>query len=86
MEPKTKILEVNDEGLSLQVGNEVFFLDYENYPWFKDAKTNEINNFAYNSKSEDLRWPDLDVDLCLDNFRHPEKYPLRMTSPTKSRD
>lgn len=86
MDAGAKILEINQEGLKLQVDNEVFFLDYENYPWFENATSDEIYNFEYRRKFEDLRWPDLDVDLCLDNFRHPEKYPLKMTSSTKFHD
>lgn len=77
MEVIAKILDINDLGINLQIGEEKFLLDYFEYPWFKNAKVEDVLNFEYKQKSEHLRWPNLDVDLCLDGVRHPEKYPLK---------
>jgi hypothetical protein len=52
-----------------------YFLDYDKFPWFKNAKISEIVNIETPSKKH-FYWPDLDVDLHLESIKHPEKFPL----------
>jgi len=52
-----------------------YFLPYDEYPWFKEAKVQEILNVELLHGSH-LHWPDLDVDLDVDSLENPEKYPL----------
>jgi len=74
-------LEVEVQGISkfgvwLFVQGSEFFLPYEEYPWFKDAKVSQIMNVRLLNEHH-LEWPDLDVDLEVESLQHPEKYPLK---------
>jgi hypothetical protein len=66
---------VTSRGIWLFVRGAEYFLDYERYPWFREAKIGEIQNVRL-VRGSYLRWPDLDVDLELDCLAEPEKYPL----------
>jgi len=57
------------------VGEEEFFLPFDEFPWFKEAPLQSILA-VQRQGPEHLYWPDLDVDLTLESIRHPEKYPL----------
>jgi hypothetical protein len=63
-------------GLWLFVNGREYFLDYKGYPYFKDRTLNAIQNVEL-LHSYHLYWPDLDVDLEIDNLENPEKYPLK---------
>jgi hypothetical protein len=62
-------------GIWLYVQGREYFLDYKNFPFFEDESVKKIHNVVF-SHGIHLYWPDLDVDLELDNLEHPEKYPL----------
>ena len=62
-------------GMWLLVHDTEYFLPYEDYPWFKEAKISDIYNVELLHESH-LHWPALDVDLDLDTLENPEKYPL----------
>ncbi len=69
-------------GIWLFVSGREYFLSYEDYPYFRDQTLSAIQNVQL-LHGYHLYWPDLDVDLEIDNLEHPEKYPLR--SGTTSR-
>jgi len=62
-------------GLWILVQEKEYFLPYEQYPWFKDAKVDQILNVQLLHK-EHLYWPELDVDLCIEALDQPDNYPL----------
>ena len=62
-------------GIWIYISGKEYFLDYEHYPFFKDESLRKVNNIRL-SHGYHLYWPDLDVDLEIDNLEHPEKYPL----------
>jgi len=66
---------ITGHGFWLFVAGKEYFLDYETYPWFKDAHVGEIMNVQLLHGTA-LTWPDLDVDLELASLEHPEDYPL----------
>lgn len=68
-------VEASEYGIWLFVEDKEYFLPYKEYPWFKKAKTSELNNVKF-LFSNHLHWPDLDVDLELKSLKQPEKYPL----------
>ena len=72
---KAEVVNISAYGIWVYVRDKEYFLPYEDFPWFKNAKVIEIYNvkFSYNHH---LHWPDLDVDLELDSFRNLEQYPL----------
>ena len=55
--------------------NPLFFLPFEEYPWFETASVGQVHNVELEHGCH-LRWPDLDVDLELESLLHPAKYPL----------
>jgi Protein of unknown function (DUF2442) len=71
-----EILNISSHGLWLFVKGKEYFLSYEEYLWFKNARLSEVFNVQL-LHSDHLYWPKLDVDLSIDCIEHPEKYPLR---------
>ena len=63
-------------GIWLFVSGKEYFLSYEDYPYFRDQTLSAIQNVQL-LHGYHLHWPELDVDLEIDNLEHPEKYPLR---------
>ena len=70
-----EVLNVSPHGFWLFVSGAEYFLDFENFPWFKDATIRQISAVELLHQHH-LYWPELDVDLDLDRIRHPEKFPL----------
>ena len=66
-------------GIWLFVREREYFLSYKDYPYFKDQILRVIQNVQL-LHGYHLYWPELDVDLEIDNLEHPEKYPLRFKS------
>ena len=63
-------------GLWLLVKGKEYFLKYKDYPWFKNQTIKSIQNVKL-LHGYHLYWPKLDVDLEIDNFENPEKYPMK---------
>lgn len=72
---EVEVLNISKHGIWLYVKGKEYFLPYQEYPWFKEAKVSEIYNLEL-LHGFHLYWPDLDVDLELESLEHPEKYPL----------
>lgn len=70
-----EVLNISIHGFWFYVKGKEYFMSYEQYPWFKNARIKEIFNVNL-LHSEHLYWPDLDVDLEIEAIEHPEKYPL----------
>jgi hypothetical protein len=70
-----EVTNIDAFGFWLLVRGKEYFLPYRDYPWFKDARLGEILNVELLHGSH-LRWPALDVDLCLESLLDPEAYPL----------
>src|SRR4030067_3131620 len=63
-------------GIWLFVKEKEYFLSYKDYPYFKHQTLNSIQNVQL-LHGYHLYWPELDVDLEIDNLENPEKYPLK---------
>ena len=73
-------------GIWLLVKEKEYFLSYKVFPFFKDQTLNSIQNVQL-LHGYHLYWPDLDIDLEIDNLENPEKYPLKSkikTNQTRS--
>ena len=66
---------VQKHGIWIFVKGKEYFLPYQTYPWFRNARTREIQNVKL-TNGYHLYWPALDVDLELDAVKHPKKYPM----------
>lgn len=70
-----EVTNISRHGFWLFVSGKEYFLSFEHYPWFKEAKINDILNVRLMHKNH-LYWKSLDVDLELNSLENPEKYPL----------
>ena len=70
-----EVTNINPHGIWLLCRDEELFLAYEDFPWFKGKSKKKIRNVK-ELKPEHFYWPDMDVDLCLESIRNPEKFPL----------
>lgn len=70
-----EVLNISPHGFWLMVRDREYFLDFENFPWFRRATLEQIFGVQLLHEAH-LYWPELDVDLDLDRVEHPEKYPL----------
>ena len=77
MEP-TVFIE-KEYGIWLLIENKEYFLSYKDFPWFKDAKIDQLLTVKEVSIGH-FYWPDLDVDLSIEIIEHPENYPLKANS------
>ena len=71
-----EVTHIDSHGFWLFVQEKEYFLDFTEYPWFKDARINEITSVSL-LHGHHLYWPSLDVDLELDCLQNPGKYPLK---------
>ena len=71
----TEVTHVSSHGVWLLVGKREFFLAYEDFPWFKEAKLKDILQVEQPTPGH-FYWPVLDVDLGLETIEHPERFPL----------
>lgn len=72
---KPEIANISEHGLWIFLGRREYFLAFEQFPWFREAKVSEITNFEV-YHGDHFYWPELDVDLSTNIIAHPEKYRL----------
>lgn len=70
-----EISHISLHGIWIYVNGHEYFLNYKEYPWFKNATVFQLHNVKL-IRNHYLRWENLDVDLELESLRYPEKYPL----------
>ena len=71
-----KVENITPFGIWLFVNGHEYFLNYRDYPYFKDQTLKTIQKVEL-LHDYHLYWPDLDIDLEIDNLENPEKYPLK---------
>lgn len=67
---------ISSFGVWMFANGKEYFLSYRDYPYFKDQGIKSIQNVKL-LHGFHLYWPDLDVDLEIDNLENPSKYPLK---------
>lgn len=72
---KAEVQDISSRGLWLLVNGTEYFLSFEQFPWFKEAKLSDISSVKL-LHGEHLYWPNLDIDLAVESLQTPEKYPL----------
>ena len=73
---EVEVSHINAHGFWLCVENSEYFLPYQEYPWFGEAKVKQILNVQF-LHGRHLHWPELDVDLEIDSLDNPQDYPLK---------
>jgi Protein of unknown function (DUF2442) len=71
-----EVTNISKHGFRLLLDARELFLSFDHFPWFKRATVDAILNLERPAPQQ-LRWPDLDVDLAVDSIEHPELYPLK---------
>ncbi len=71
-----EITHISSNGVWLLAGDRELFMEYDNFPWFKDASLGKILTVE-EPYPEHFYWPDLDVDLTVEIIEHPERFPLK---------
>jgi hypothetical protein len=81
-----EVLNVSLYGIWILVKDKEYFLPFIHYPWFKEAKINDIYQVKFLHKDH-LYWENLDIDLDLNSLEYPEKFPLvyKLSKTAKSK-
>jgi len=66
---------ISAHGFWLLLKDREYFLDFESFPWFKEAKVDQIFNVTL-LHGHHLFWNELDVDLDVASLDEPERFPL----------
>lgn len=72
---EVEVTNISTHGFWLYVNGKEYFLSYQDYPWFTNARLNEIFDVQLLHRSH-LYWPKLDVDLEVNSLENPDEYPL----------
>jgi len=70
-----EVTHISRHGVWLLVAGKEYFLPYDQFPWFRDARLREIQDVELLHGTH-LHWPALDVDLCLESIENPDTFPL----------
>lgn len=71
-------------GIWLFVKGKEYFLNYKDYPFFREQVLSAIQDVQL-LHGYHLYWPQLDVDLEIDNLENPQKYPLQYRTTTRQK-
>ncbi len=70
-----EVTHVSSYGIWLLVSAVEYFVPYDQFPWFKNARLADILNVE-ELRPGHLYWSDLDVDLGIESIEHPQRFPL----------
>jgi hypothetical protein len=72
---EVEIGNIDPYGIWLLIKDKEYFLPYNEYPWFENAKISEIFNVQLLHEKH-LYWPELDIDLNINTLNNPQQVPL----------
>jgi len=72
---EVEVTNISVHGFWLLLGENEYFLPFNDFPWFKNARISEISDVALLS-DQHLYWGKLDIDLTLNMIQNPRQYPL----------
>ena len=72
---EVEVTNISVHGFWLLLGEKEFFLPFDEFPWFKNARISEISDVVI-LNDQHLYWEKLDVDLTLNMIQNPQHYPL----------
>jgi hypothetical protein len=70
-----EVVQIDSHGFWLHIKGKEYFLPYDQFPWFKDAKVKDLLNVQL-LHGNHIYWPDMDIDLSIDILSNPEQYTL----------
>ena len=72
---EVEVANIDAHGFWLFLSGKEYFLPYEDFPWFKEARVSDIINVQL-LHGLHLYWPTLDVDLTVESLDNLKHYPL----------
>ena len=75
LKDSVEVTNISQHGIWLFIRDTEYFLPFDEYPWFKDARVGDIMEVEL-LNDHHIRWENLDVDLDIESLVDPEKYPL----------
>jgi len=70
-----EVTNISAHGIWLLVGDKEYWLPFDKFPWFKEARVSQIGEVQF-LHGYHLHWPKLDVDLELASLEDPDRFPL----------
>lgn len=71
-----EVQNISNKGIWVLVGDEEFFMPFEEFPWFLSATIEQIYTLEF-FHGKHLYWPKLDVDIEVESLKNLESYPLK---------
>lgn len=71
-----EVTNISSHGVWILAADEEFFLSYENFPWFKDARVGQVLQIEQPTPGH-FYWPDLDIDIGIETIKDPDRFPLK---------
>jgi Protein of unknown function (DUF2442) len=71
-----EVSHISAYGIWLLTENQEFFMPYEEFPWFQDAKVKDILAVEQPRRGH-FYWRNLDVDLTIEMIKNPHHFPLK---------
>jgi hypothetical protein len=72
---EVEVTNISVHGFWLMIKDEELFLPFDDFPWFREAKINEITDVIL-LREQHLYWEKLDIDLTINMIKNPKNYPL----------
>jgi hypothetical protein len=72
---EVEVTNISAHGFWLLLDEIEYFLPFNEFPWFKNARISEISDVAV-LNDQHLYWEKLDIDLTLNMIQNPKQYPL----------
>ncbi len=72
---EVEVTNISLHGFWLLTGEKEYFLSFNDFPWFKDARISEISDVSL-LNDQHLYWEKLDIDLNFNMIQNPSDYPL----------
>lgn len=69
------VTDISKYGFWVLYQNEEYFIPFSDYPAFKKHPIDEIFNVEFIG-SDQLYWPNLDIDIEISALKNPEHFPL----------
>ena len=76
-----EVTDISRHGIWLLVQGQEYFLPFEKFPWFQEARVSEIMQVEL-LHGFHLHWPKLDVDLEVASLQDPDQFPLVFSAGT----
>lgn len=71
-----EVSHISAHGIWLLTENQEFFMPYEEFPWFQDARVRDILAVEQPRRGH-FYWRNLDIDLTTEMIKNPHRFPLR---------